>query len=119
VPVFLPIAAAGEVIDETLHDWAVYEVRLPDLPEPTAHVVGCIRYDGTGRVSSPVQHVDAVKRCVETRSGSVYCLAGAPGMNSQAEYVWNRWRKLWNATVLQDRTAQLLAEFTAAEASDA
>nr|MCP5285407.1 hypothetical protein [Burkholderiaceae bacterium] len=115
MPVVLPRIADAEPPTDTLHDWAVFEVLIPELGEPTVHVVGYIRCDGEGRALSPVQGFDSVTRCVATRSGSVYRLAGIPGMSSDAEYVWSRWRRLWSVTVLEDRTRWLRAEFEAAE----
>ncbi|MEO8119743.1 MAG: hypothetical protein ABI606_10525, partial [Rhodoferax sp.] len=56
------------------------------------HLVG--RADGEGRVSSKVMQVDAAQRRVTTRSGRVYLLAGEPGLDSDAQYVWNRWLHL-------------------------
>jgi len=111
--VWLPPTAA-EQPNVTLTSWAAYEVQVPGLDVPTIHVAGYAEWEGSGRVTSPLQSIDAQHRSVVTSTGRVYRLAGAPGLSGDAEYVWRRWVRLWNATELSDATAALLEQFTAA-----
>jgi hypothetical protein len=68
--------------------WQIHQVTRRD-GAVEQHLVG--RADGEGRVSSTVLNVDAAQRRVTTRSGRVYWLAGDPGTDSDAQYVWNWW----------------------------
>ncbi|GAC1527397.1 MAG: hypothetical protein NVS2B4_04720 [Ramlibacter sp.] len=46
-----------------------------------------------GQVSMPIVRMDLKRRRALTRSGRVYHLAGRPGMNSDALYVWGLWKR--------------------------
>lgn len=116
--VWLPPTAA-EQPNVTLTSWAAYEVQVPDLDAPTIHVAGYAESEGSGRVTSPLRSVDAQHRSVVTSSGRVYRLAGGAGLSGNAEYVWRRWLRLWDATVLSDATSTLLEQFTSAAATGA
>ena len=86
-----------------LRDWAVFEVPpSPKNRERTRHFVGYNITEGEGRVSSKVCEFDAVTRRGRTDSGRVYELVGRPGMNSDAEYVWNMWKAINKVTDVVD-----------------
>lgn len=108
---------AEEQPEVSLVYWGAFEVLVPELGAPTIHVAG-VRAGGEGRVSSPVAKVDAANRCVVTSTGRNYRLLGAPGLQGDATYVWNRWVWKWNATVLSDATPALLHSFATEESSD-
>jgi hypothetical protein len=113
--IWLPPTAAAQP-NVTLTSWAAYEVQIPGLDGPTMHVAGYIEWEGSGRVTSPLRAMDALRRSVVTRSGRVYRVTGGPGLSGDAEYAWRRWLKLWNVTVLGDVTAALLRGFDEAAA---
>ena len=73
----------------TLRDWRVIE-----LPDDDRHLVGYCSENREGRVTSVVRALDAVALLAITGKGRVYKLAGTPGTNLDAEYVWNRWAAL-------------------------
>lgn len=109
---------AQEQPEVSLVDWGAFEVLVPELGTPTIHVAG-VRVGGEGRVSSPVAKVDGAGRCVITSTGRAYRLIGAPGLQGDGHYVWNRWVWKWNATVLSDAAPALVQSFSEAEANDA
>lgn len=94
----------------TLRDWAVFEVGSVNRPERTRHFVGYNVTEGEGRVSSRICEFDVTTRRGRTETGRIYELQGRPGMNFDAEYVWNRWKAINNATDVVDVTAGLVAD---------
>ena len=117
MPLWLPPTAA-EQPDLTLIGWAVFKVLAPEIGYPTEHLVGYNERGVEGRVSSPVQSFDAKNRCGVTSTGRVYRLNGRPGMGSEASYVWDKWRRIWSAEVLEELSQQVLDEFTEASRPD-
>lgn len=82
--------------DVTLTSWRVFEVQLPALEGPwTRHLVGYSEEDQQGQVSSPVETFSPTERSGLTQSGRTYRLVGRPGMGADAQYVWNRWKRIW------------------------
>lgn len=114
--IWLP-PTAEEQPEVSLVHWGAFEVLVPELGAPTIHVAG-FRVGGEGRVSSPVAKVDATNRCVVTSTGRVYRLLGAPGLQGDSTYVWERWVWKWHATVLRDAAPALLQSFAAEESPD-
>jgi hypothetical protein len=96
--------------DLTLTGWAVFEALLPAIGHPTVHFVGYHAADSEGRVSSPIEQFDSASRCGVSRSGRVYQLAGEPGLGADAQYVWARWLRIWEATVVRDCTDSVVQE---------
>ena len=92
----IPVQAQPEL---TLKSWRVYE-----LPSGDRHLVGYCIQNREGRVSSAVRTLDAVALRAITRRGRVYELSGQPGVNLDAEYVWNRWAGLNSVTSWTDVT---------------
>lgn len=87
--VWLP-PTANEQPEVSLVSWGAFEVLVPELGEPIIHIAGVREVGGEGRVSSPVAKVDAANRCVVTSTGRVYRLVGAPRLQGEASYVWQR-----------------------------
>ena len=92
----------------TLRSWAVFEVPLDGLDQPwTRHLAGFALEDRQGQVSSPVTRFDPVLGQGVTRSERVYRLLSRPGLNSDALYVWQRWKDLAGVTEDRDVTAEV------------
>jgi ATP-dependent Lon protease len=88
------IASVQEEPEESMIHWSVHEVSCNDSSNKTHHLVGYIARQRLGRVSSAIQAFDRDKMCVKTRSGRIYHLEGQPGFNSDADYVWARWKAI-------------------------
>jgi hypothetical protein len=56
---------------------------------------------GTGRVSTDIVQYDEAKQRGITKSGRVYELVGSPGWDSDAEYVWNHYKRINKLTELE------------------
>lgn len=112
--VWLP-PTAEEQPEVSLVSWGAFEVLVPELGAPTIHIAGVREVGGEGRVSSPVAKVDALNRSVVTSTGRIYRLLGAPGLQGEATYVWQRWVRNWSAEVLSDAAPALLHQFESAE----
>lgn len=101
--------------DVTLRDWAVFEVPLHGPGQPwTRHLAGWSCEDQQGQVCSPVQQFDPRTGSCLTESGRVYRLKGRPGLNADAEYVWNRWKRIASITAERDVTKEVFAAVNAA-----
>lgn len=85
-----------------LTNWRVMLVQEKDI-----HFVGWAQYEG--RVCSAVQSYDPTTKRGITRSGRIYELSGPSGYNSDAEYVWNRWLKMYGLT--QEDVRDISAEY--------
>lgn len=86
----MPVWATIPVTDQpelTLDSWSIFE-----LPDGDRHFVGWAIENREGRVSSRIDAFDVKTMCGVTSTGRVYKLQGVPGINSDAEYTWNRWR---------------------------
>jgi hypothetical protein len=94
----------------TLVRWQV--MRVEDSGE--RHLVGWAQHAREGRVSSAVVSWDAATRLAVTLSGRAYELAGPPGADTEAQYVWQRWRKLNGNPEWQDVSAEAYAQIRAA-----
>lgn len=98
--------------DKTLDAWAIFEVQFngPGLPW-TRHFIGLARESGNGQVSSPVLSLDPVTRRARTQSGRVYHLAGDPGGNSDAIYMWGVFKHRHHLTDERNVTEEVFAAF--------
>jgi len=110
MPIWLPPTTA-EQPDVTLSHWGAFEVLVPELGEPTVHIVGINARSGEGRVTSPVAGVNEENRSVTTSTGRIYRLHGAPGITERGRYVWSRWVEQWDAEVLSNASPALLRRF--------
>jgi hypothetical protein len=81
-----PVQEQGQL---TLNSWQVME-----LPNGDRHLVGYCVENREGRASSVVRKIDSKTLRVTTGTGRIYVLRGRPGVDSDAEYVWGRWREV-------------------------
>ena len=85
--------------------WRVLEASYSDRDLPlTRHLVGADATNGTGRVSSAIQQIDAGARRCLTRSGRAYGLLGESRYDNEAEYVWSMWCSLNDVVTWTDVT---------------
>lgn len=99
------IESVEEVPELTLKAWRVFEVPLDGEGQDwTRHFVGYAVELHQGQVCSPVQAFDPTTRCGATRSGRIYRLAGRPGHDADALYVWGRWKAINEMTQERDVT---------------
>lgn len=94
------IAAVADVPNCTLVHWSVMA-----LPNGDRHLVGYAVEDCEGRASSRIEEFDPARLRAITSSGRAYELRGRPGWNADAEYTWNRWRRINGAAEWCDVTA--------------
>ena len=71
----------------TLRNWAVIE-----LPDKTRHLIGYCIENCEGRVSSEIESFDISTLTGTTCTSRIYKLIGEPGLNGDAQYVWNAWK---------------------------
>jgi hypothetical protein len=87
--------------DVTLRDWAVFEVPLDGPDQPwTRHLAGWSCEDQQGQVCSAVRQFDP-------QMGSCLTESGRPGLNADAEYVWNRWKRIAGLTEQREVTKEV------------
>ena len=92
-----------------LSSWRVMEVTSPYWEGTSKHFVGYNETEHEGRVSSEIQSFDATTGKGITRSGRVYQLVGSSGYNSDAQYVWQRWKNINHAETEIDVTDKIEA----------
>lgn len=97
-------APVSEQPSLTLARWQVMQ-----LPDGDRHLVGYALQNMEGRASSAVATFDAALLRGVTSSGRVYELSGAPGHDSDAEYVWRAWARINEAPEWTDVTAEVWA----------
>lgn len=85
-----PVAMQPELV---LIDWSIHE--LNEDGERSLVLVGYSLKNAEGRVSSEVVELDTSTLRATTSSGRVYLLRGAPGINSDAEYVFSRYKRIY------------------------
>lgn len=85
-----PVAMQPELV---LIDWSIHE--LNEDRERSLVLVGYSPRNAEGRVSSEVVELDTITLRATTSSGRVYLLKGAPGINSDAEYVFSRYKRIY------------------------
>lgn len=104
----MPVWRIDSVTEEphtTLESWAVIA-----LPNGDRHLVGYAVEAREGRVSSCIQGFDPRTLLGKSRSGRVYALRGRPGLGADAEYTWNRWRRLNDADTWEDVSEEVWSE---------
>jgi hypothetical protein len=108
------LKSVSETPEVILDSWSVFDVPLHGPGQPwTRRFVGDARRERQGQVSSPVESFDLTTRCGVTRSGRIYQLAGRPGLGSDAQYVWNRWKRIAGVTEERDVTQEVFAQIPA------
>ena len=90
-----------------LVSWRVFELENGDR-----HFCGYETNFREGRVCSRVESFDPESRQGLTSSGRCYRLLGAPGHNSDALYVWDRWRSRNAVTAFTDVSDAVYGTFT-------
>ena len=95
-----------------LHQW-----RVMALPDGSRHLVGYAMPSREGRTSSAVEQFDVARLCAVTGSGRVYELVGRPGLDMDAQYVWDRWRHINEVSDFGDVSEEVWAEHLAANVS--
>ncbi|WP_020160022.1 hypothetical protein [Methylobacter marinus] len=86
--------------------WSIKAVIYDDHEQSTHHLIGYVRQERAGRVSSAIQSFDQDQRLIQTQSGRWYQLHGCPGEHPDAEYVWQHWKNFHTARDEQDVTNQ-------------
>ena len=109
MPVWNTLSASEEPV-LTLASWRVYE-----LADGDRHLVGINERNREGRVSSAVEQLDTHTLTCRTGTGRVYRLAGRPGANLDASYVWDYWRRREGVTSYTEVTAEVWAAHIAAK----
>lgn len=97
-----PITEQPQVV---LRDWRIIEVS--DGETSSTHFIGYFDENHEGRVSSRMINFDASTMSGVTKSGRIYKLVGEPGYNSDAGYVWARWKSNYLITQETDLTDSL------------
>lgn len=100
-----PISNTPEI---NLNSWRIFEVSSELWPKVTRHFVGYNSTNQEGRVSSEIITFDPAEARGVTNSGRVYQLRGRPGLNSDAEYVWNFWKSINKITQVTDVTNEIV-----------
>jgi hypothetical protein len=80
-----------------LTQWSIKECGFPDGTR-ARHLVGFDIVNHEGRVSSEIVEFDNVKMHVITSTGRVYALVGPAGRNKDADYVWDKWKQIYQVT---------------------
>jgi len=93
----------SETPELELSSWRVMQTETGER-----HFVGYNLTEGEGRVSSAIQTFDKDTMRGVTRTGRVYQLVGSPGFNSDAMYVWGRWKRINEVTEELDVSEELV-----------
>lgn len=91
---------------QRVRDWSLRKTHFG------VHVVGrVVTYGhGEGRVSSRIVDFDRSTGICTTESGNRYALAGKPGADSDAEYVWQRWCRVSSVFEWADVTVEVMRD---------
>lgn len=79
-----------------LDNWEIKHMKEGDF------FMGRNIQEGTGRVSTKVVMFDSETKKGVTASGRIYQLVGEPGYSSDAEYVWNYYKRINGLTELDE-----------------
>lgn len=94
--------------------WCVKEVVFGSNLQRTQHLLGYIKEENAGRVTSAIQCFDQEKMIIKTSSGRVYQLYGEPSTHGDALYVWANWKNDNDAHDELDVTHQIFQTDTPA-----
>lgn len=94
-----------------LSRWRIFRCEFED-GTTSDHAVG---YCGSGRVTSAIAERRLRSGEVVTKSGRLYKLAGAPGANMDALYVWGRWSEANRVQKETDVSEEYYAEMLESE----
>lgn len=98
--IWLPIIDDPEI---TLVRWSIWETGSGQR-----HFIGFNPAGKEGRVSSYIKEFDMDSMCGVTSSGRIYKLEGPPGYDTNAMYVWNRWKQIKQVSDVKDITQQFV-----------
>lgn len=90
----------------TLERWSIREID-----NGNRHFVGFDTVYCDGRVSTPIISFDPRTRQGMTSSGRRYWLLGRAGFDKDAEYVWNRVKRVWEISNWSDITQQMCPDW--------
>lgn len=83
----------------TLQKWAIVELR-----DKTRHFIGYCIENCEGRVSSEIESFDVNTLTGITCTGRIYKLFGEPGLDEDAQYVWNAWKTAYQIADFEEIT---------------
>ena len=110
------ITSVKEEPETKLHDWRIYEVQQAARAGRSRHFVGSVRRDCDGQCSSAIVHFDPVTRRGLSELGRIYQLVGrGSGIDANASYVWNTWKRKAGATDVKDVTDEIKALLSATQ----
>lgn len=99
------IRSTSEEPSASLVRWRLAQVRYAD-GSVQRHLRGSVNDEG--RISTRVSGIDLETMQVTTVTGRVYCLAGPPGDDHDASYVYDRWLQACGRTEMKDLSRALL-----------
>lgn len=86
-----------------------HDVDLTDPARPTSrHLVGYVRQNREGRLSSAIVELDPAQRLGRTSTGRTYGLVGDPGWHEDARYVFQCWMAVFRIREWRDVTDEVL-----------
>ena len=88
--------------------WRAWEVQVPLYDAPSWHLVGYLVEARKGKVSSALASVHATTDEVTTKTGKIYLLEGASGIDAEASQVWEAWLRQHDVMVLREVTTDIL-----------
>ncbi len=89
-----------------------HDVDLANPARPTSrHLVGYVRQNREGRLSSAILEFDPEQRIGHTSTGRTYGLTGDPGWDEDARYVFHRWMASFGIGEWRDVTDEVLGAF--------
>ena len=89
-----------------------HDVDLADPARPKSrHLVGYVRQNREGRLSSAILEFDPEQRIGRTSTGRTYGLTGDPDWDEDARYVFHRWMASFRIGEWRDVTDEGLGAF--------
>lgn len=95
-----PVAAIPRI---ELVRWMLIRTELNEV-----HAVGYNAGASEGRVSSPLLDFDVTQRTGTTRSGRTYALLGPPGVDADAQHVFEAWLRINRVLAWTEVTVDVL-----------
>jgi hypothetical protein len=106
--IVLPLAAESTT-RLVLVRWRAWEVQVPNYDAPSWHLMGFLSQENRAKVSSALAWVGAAGDEARSKTGCIYALSGAPGVDEHAARLWTSWQRQHGVMVLRDVTAEVLA----------
>lgn len=89
--------------------WRAWEVQVPHYDAPSWHLLGFLAHEHCAKVSSALDWVSAAGDAARSKTGRLYALAGAPGVDEDADRLWAGWQRRHGVAVLREVTAEVIA----------